>query len=243
MSGEECFPRHPRAAFWCGLDAVVLQDRLDRIPSDVMSEVLQPAPDARVGKILVCHADDERCDVRPGGRATRPPRQRTVVLLGDESPVPTQDRVRCDDARDSRAVTTAEDVTFHGEMASLVVGQAQSSGTVHLRGAIFLERKVNDGLPVSIDPAREQHEEEGERGRQRVHGGSLPQCQAPFNWCQIDIVRRHTGLRFPRKSFLPRLGRTVLPESGLGRVVAQDGVLSRVTRARDARGPLFVTGV
>ena len=82
-----------------------------------MAEVLQPAADALVapGKILVRHADDERGDVRLGGRATRPPRLRTVVLLGDESPVPTQDRIRCHDARDSREVTTAEDVAFHGE--------------------------------------------------------------------------------------------------------------------------------
>ena len=108
--------------------------------------------------------------------ATRSPRVRTVVLRGDESPVPPQDRVRCHDARDSREVTTAEDVTFHGETASLVVGQAQSAGTVHrAEHAILLEQVVNDRLLVSIDPAREQQEEEGERGRQGFHDRSLPQ--------------------------------------------------------------------
>jgi hypothetical protein len=74
-------------------------------------------------------------------------------------------------------VTTAEDVAFHGDTASLVVGQAQSSGTVHgAEHAILLDQVVDDRLLVSIDPAKEQQDEEGERGRQRVHGGSLPQC-------------------------------------------------------------------
>ena len=69
--------------------------------------------------------------------------------------VPTQDSVRCHDARDSREVTPAEDVAFHGETASLVVGQAQSSGTVQrAENAILLEQVVNDGLLVSIDPSQ-----------------------------------------------------------------------------------------
>ena len=81
---------------------------------------------------------------------------------------------------------SAEAAAFHGETASLVVGQAQSSGTVHhAEDAVLFEQVVNDRLLVSIDPAREQQEEEGERGRQRAHGGSLPQCRAPFNGCEI----------------------------------------------------------
>ena len=108
-------------------------------------------------------------------RATGAPRLRTVVFLGDESPVPTQDGVGCHDAGDGREAATAEDLAFHGETASLVVGEAQSSGTVHrAEDTVLLEQVVNDRLLVSIDPAGEQQEEEGERGRQRVHGGSLP---------------------------------------------------------------------
>jgi hypothetical protein len=41
---------------------------------------------------------------------------------------------------------------------------------------------------MSIDPAGEQQEEEGERGRELVHVGSLPEEQPRFNgyeigWC------------------------------------------------------------
>lgn len=132
---------------------MVLQDRFDRVPSDVVAEVLQSATNTRVapGRILVRHAHDQRSDVRLGSRATRAPRLRTVVLRGDESPVPTQDGVRCHDARDSREVPTAEDAAFHGETASLIVGQAQSSGTAHrAEDAVLLEQVVNDRLLVSI---------------------------------------------------------------------------------------------
>ena len=197
MSGEERLPRRLRAALRCGLDAVVLEDRFDRVPGDVVAEVLQPAADARVapGRILVRHADDERGDVRLGARATGASRLRTVVLLGDEPPVPPQDRVGCHDAGDGREATTAEDVAFHGEAASLVVGQAQPSGTV--RGAedpVLLEQVVNDRLLLSIDPAGEQQEEEGERGRQRVHGGSLPQMH---RGAKRSVSYQFVGERIP----------------------------------------------
>jgi hypothetical protein len=154
-----------------------------------VAEVFQPAADARVapGRILGRHAHDERGDIRLGGRATGTPRLRTVVLLGDESPVPPLDRVGCHDASDCRELTTAQDLAFHGETASLVVSEAQSSSrAVHRpEDSIFLEQVVNDRLLVSIDPAREQQQEEGERGRHRGHGGSLPDRRPPFNRCEV----------------------------------------------------------
>jgi hypothetical protein len=83
-------------------------------------------------------------------------------------------------------VTTAEDVALHGEPASLVVSQAQSSGTVHrAEYSVLLEQVVYDRLLVSIDPAGEQQEEEGERRRQRAHAWSLPERQPPRNGCEL----------------------------------------------------------
>ena len=116
----------------------------------------QAAANPRVapGRILGRHADDERRDVRLGGRSTGAPRLRTVVLLGDESPIPAQDRVGCHDAGDGREVTTAEDVAFHGEAAPLIVGQAQSSRTVHrAKDTVLLEQVLNHCLLMAIDPA------------------------------------------------------------------------------------------
>src|SRR4029450_11869564 len=39
---------------------------------------------------------------------------------------------------------------------------------------------------MSIDAAREQQDEEGERARQRVHSESLPECRPLFNECEIE---------------------------------------------------------
>jgi hypothetical protein len=83
-------------------------------------------------------------------------------------------------------VTTAEDVAFHGETASLVVGQAQSSGTVHCaENAILLDQVVNDRLLVSIDPAREQLEEEGERGGSGAMAGACLSAERRSTGCEI----------------------------------------------------------
>ena len=42
MSGKETRPRRPRAALRCGLDAVVLQDCLDRVPSESWPRCFSP---------------------------------------------------------------------------------------------------------------------------------------------------------------------------------------------------------
>jgi hypothetical protein len=65
---------------------------------------------------------------------------------------------------------------FHGQAAALVVGEAHPSGRV--RGAenpVFLEQVVDDRLLLPVNPARDQQEQEGERAKRRVHGGSVSQ--------------------------------------------------------------------
>ena len=65
---------------------------------------------------------------------------------------------------------------FTGQAAALVVGEAQPSGSV--RGAedsVLLEQVVDDGLLLPVNPARDQQEQEGERARRRVPGGSVSQ--------------------------------------------------------------------
>jgi hypothetical protein len=115
-------------------------------------------------------------DLRLGARTTGASCLRTVVLPGNESPIPPEDGVGCHDAGDVREAAPAENVAFHGQAAPLVVGEANPSGTV--RGAedtVLFEQVVNDGLLVPVDPAGDEKEEERERGRQLVHGGSVPE--------------------------------------------------------------------
>jgi len=82
---------------------------------------------------------------RPGRRL------RAVVFLGHEPTIPPQDRVRCDDAGDGRQVAPAEDFPFHGQAASLVVGEAQLSGSLRrAEDSILFEQVVNDP-PAAVD--------------------------------------------------------------------------------------------
>jgi hypothetical protein len=113
----------------------------------------------------------------------------------------------------------------HGETASLVVGQAQSSGTVHhAEDAVLFEQVVNDRLLMSIDPAREQREEEGKRGRQLVHGGSLPERRALFNGCEIGHRAPADWAEIPdANASSDRVDRPVSRRHALGRVFAQHG--------------------
>ena len=102
---------------------------------------------------------------RPGSRAFEPSYE-----VGDESAVPTQDRVWCHDAGDVRKAPPAKDLPFHGQPASLVIREAQPSGALRrAEDAVLLEQVINDRLLLAVHPAGEQQEEESERGRQTVH--------------------------------------------------------------------------
>jgi len=157
---------------------------------------------------------------RPGRRLFEP-----SYFLADESPVPPQDRVGCHDGGDGREVAAAEDMAFHGETASLVVGQPQSLRTVHrAEDPVLLEQVLNDGLLMTIDPAREQQEEEGERARQQVHGESLPERRPLFNrlrkWASCAVI---LVLGFLRRTLPPSTTSMAnfTNRSAVGRVFAQ----------------------
>ena len=73
------------------------------------------------------------------------------VFLGHEPTIPPQDRVRCYDAGDGRQAATAEDFPCHGQAASLVVGEAQLSGSLRrAEDSILFEQVVNDP-PAAVD--------------------------------------------------------------------------------------------
>ena len=86
---------------------------------------------------------------RPGRRFCR-----AVVLLGDQPAVPAQDRIGCHDAGDVGEAPSAEGLAFHGQTASLIVGEANPLGTVRrTEDPVLLAQVLNDGLLLSIDPA------------------------------------------------------------------------------------------
>jgi hypothetical protein len=100
------------------------------------------------------HANHDRGDIRRRGGATGSPFLRTVVLRGDQSPIPPQNGVGCHDSSDGRELPTAGGYALYGQPTSLVVGEAQTSGTMcGAANAILLQQVVDDRLLLPIDPA------------------------------------------------------------------------------------------
>jgi hypothetical protein len=63
-------------------------------------------------------------------------------------------------------VASAQGFAFDGQAASVVVGEANPLGTVcRAEDPVLLQQILDDVLLLSIDPAGDQQEQEGERGR------------------------------------------------------------------------------
>ena len=96
-----------------------------------------------------------------------------------------------DDAIDGRKATSAEDLAFDSQAASLVVVEAQRSRPVGCaEDAILLAQVVNDVLLLPVDPAGAEQKEEGEWPRQWVHGGSLPERRPGFKTYASGLLGR-----------------------------------------------------
>ena len=65
---------------------------------------------------------------------------------------------------------------YCGRQAALVVGDAHTSGSVlGAEDSVLLEQVVDDRRLLSVNPARDQEEQEDKRVRPRVHSGSVSQ--------------------------------------------------------------------
>jgi len=118
-----------------------------------------------------------------------------------------------------REAAPAEDLAFHRQPAALVVGEAQSSGSLRCaQHPVLLEQVVDDRLLLSVDPPGEQQAEEREGWRQRIHRGSVPDALPRFksnvDWAEFPEERAP-----PAASIPPFYGR-----SDVGGVFAPDGV-------------------
>src|SRR5512133_878934 len=104
MRFDERGPTRTAPTFPRGFDSAFLEDGLDRVASEVMPQVEECASGSRVspGRVLLCHANDKRPDVRFRSLPSRAAFLRTIVLGRDQVPVPTQQRVRGDCAEGSK---------------------------------------------------------------------------------------------------------------------------------------------
>ena len=172
---QERLPRRALVPLGSRGEPVVVQDPLDRVPGDVVAEVGERAADPRVAprRILPRHPYDE-FGHRPGRHRPSPtPAGTAIVLLGDQPPVPAENRVRRDDACHLTQDPPAEFLASHRESPALGVGQAKRSRTKMLpEDAILLPEIVDAIFLVASYPASQgQHEEVQSVGHgRRLHG-------------------------------------------------------------------------
>ena len=224
---QERLPGHVPAPLGRRVDSVVVQDPLHRGPGDSVAEVRERAADPRVAppvreraadprvappRIVDRHPDHELGDVLSGHWSTSTSAGAAIVFLGDQSPVPTQDRIRGDDARDLRQDPPAEFVTAHSESTTLGVRQAKRPrAQVFSEDPILLPEIVDQIVLVTVHPASEREDEELQRrrhslrllGRLDQHRPSLGRFFAPYALKQI-LVNAPPVLREPLQALTDR---------------------------------------
>ncbi len=82
-------------------------------------------------------------------------------LLGNELPVPTEDGVGSDERGDFGKGTAADCFASHGQSASLIIGQPESSATeLLLENSVLLSEVFDDCILLAADPTGERSNED-----------------------------------------------------------------------------------
>ena len=153
MRLEERFPRCALASLWRRGHAVAEENPLHCVPANLVAEVGQRTSDPGVAPsgILDGHPHDQLDDRLRGHRSTRSSTGAAVVLLRDESSIPTQDRVRGDDTSRMDQDPSPELLPPDGETASLSVGQAErTAAQLFAQDSILLTEIVDQILLAAV---------------------------------------------------------------------------------------------
>ena len=139
--------------------------------------------------ILDRHPDHERGHVTSRHRPASTAAGAAVVCLGDQPPVPAENRVRRDDAGDLHPDAPSEFLAAHGESTALGIGQAKRPRAQVLPEDPILLPEIRDQIVlVAVHPASERENEELERrrhglrllGRLDQHRPDLGPLNAPY---------------------------------------------------------------
>jgi hypothetical protein len=127
---QERLPRHGLPPYGRGLDAVFLQDPLNRRAPEVQAHVLERAAKARVAlrRILARHGQQLLDRVGARARTPRTPPACAVVLGRDLLSIPAQDRLGCREGRHRGQSPPAERLSLLGKQSSLGVGESKALG-------------------------------------------------------------------------------------------------------------------
>ena len=96
MSADERLPRVAPLPGRDRIDPLLLQDSSDRVPPQLVAQVLERATQSRVAPTRVLPGDphQQADETGTGARSPRPAVGAAIVLLRHQFAVPTQDRIR-----------------------------------------------------------------------------------------------------------------------------------------------------
>jgi hypothetical protein len=124
------------------------------------------------------------------------------------------------EASDGRELTTAQNLAFHGEPASLVASEGQSSRTVHRpEDAIFLAQIINDRLLVSIAQPENSSRTKASGGSTGATPGVCLTGGLRSTGARLGPPGRHAVLRFARRRRPPSASTGQFFETARGRGV------------------------
>jgi hypothetical protein len=159
---EKLAPGHSLTAFRGRIDPIPLQDVGNGRPSNPMTDVVQGSLDSGVTPacILPCHSNGQLRDDLHDPRPTRRP-SLVRPLLGDELPMPAQDRVGSDERGNFEESSTADLLSADSQPATRIIGQSESSAAELLsENSVFLAEILDYGVLMTADPAREAGDED-----------------------------------------------------------------------------------
>jgi hypothetical protein len=143
-----------------------LEDIGDGAASDLMPQIGQCALDSRIPprSILERHAQDEIDDSLHEARPTGPTPVAVVPLGRHQFPVPSQERVRCDQGLKFVQNLASKRVGFSGESAAFGIGEANAPPAQALLEHAVLFLEVLDHVHLmTVDPTREHHQQQVNR--------------------------------------------------------------------------------
>ena len=160
---QERLPGHAPAPLGSRVDPVVVQDRFTVVRA-ISWLSFESAPRIRgvppLG-ILDRHPDHERGHGTSRHRPASTAAGAAVVCLGDQSPVPAENRVRRDDAGDLHQDAPSELLAANGESTALGIGQAKRPRAQVLPEDPILLPEIRDQIVlVAVHPASERENEE-----------------------------------------------------------------------------------
>ena len=179
MGLQEGLPRHSPASLGGWFDAVLLENPLDRVATDNVTDIAKCAADSRVAPpwIRLGHRDDKCPDSFRGTGTPGAASLAAVILLSDQLSVPTQDRVRGDNAAKLAQRRATEPLPFRREPAALFVSELEPLAAELLpKDAILLPEVLDDVALLAVRPAREAKQQEPQKLCAHDRQGSVPEA-------------------------------------------------------------------